>query len=91
MMLFFFRTKIPMKVDITDSVIQSADDLIDLGLTDCDRTLLQQAIIKWIEQFIDELPDNIEWYKYNDRTLAEYIKEAEYRTEQLASELSIAS
>lgn len=77
----FFRRKMPMKVDITDSVIQSADDLIGLGLTDCDRILLEQAIIKWIEQFIDDLPLNIEYHFQSDRTLAECIKEAEYQTE----------
>jgi len=71
----------PMKVDIKDSVIQSADDLIGLGLTDCDRTFLQQAIIKWIEQFIDDLPLNIEYHFQNDRTFEKYVKQAEYQTE----------
>ncbi|MBL1208283.1 hypothetical protein [Geminocystis sp. GBBB08] len=80
-----------MKVDIADSVKKSADDLIGLGLTDCDRTLLEKVISQWIEEFIDELPDNIEWYKQHDRRLGELIFQAEYRTEQLAYQLPIAS
>ena len=70
-----------MKVDITDAVMQSADDLIGLGLTDCDRILLEQAIIKWIEQFIDDLPLNIEYHFQSDRTFEKYVKQAEYQTE----------
>ena len=81
-----------MKVDITESVKQSADDLIGLGLTDSDRSLLEKVISQWIEEFIDELPDNIEWYKQHDYRLQELISQAEYRTEQLAYEqLPIAS
>lgn len=81
-----------MKIDIADSVKKSADDLIELSLTDSDRTLLEKVISQWIEEFIDELPDNIEWYKQNDARLAKLIFEAEYETEQLAYEqLPIAS
>jgi len=87
-----------MKVDIADSVKKSADDLIGLGLTDSDRTLLEKVISQWIEEFIDELPDNIEWYKQHDHEVAlrdhrlqKLIFEAEYQTEQLAYQLPIAS
>lgn len=80
-----------MKVDIADSVKKSADDLIGLGLTDLDRCLLEKVISQWIEEFINELPDNIEWYKQHDGRLQELIFQAEYRTEQLAAELPLAS
>jgi mRNA-degrading endonuclease RelE of RelBE toxin-antitoxin system len=80
-----------MKVDIADSVKKSADDLIGLGLTDSERSLLEKAIQKWIEEFIDELPDNIEWYKQHNDRLKKFIFKAELRTEQLANELPIAS
>lgn len=80
-----------MKVDIADSVKKSADDLIGLGLTDSDHTLLEKVISQWIEEFIDELPDNIEWYKQHDSRLQKLIFQAEYQTEQLANELPIAS
>jgi hypothetical protein len=76
-----------MKVDIADSVKKSADDLIGLGLTDSEASLLEKAIQKWIEEFIDELPDNIEWYKQHNDRLKKLIFQAELRTEQLADEL----
>lgn len=86
-----FRRKKPMKVDIADSVEKSADDLIRLGLTDSDRSLLEKAIQKWIEEFIDELPDNIEWYQQHNNRLGKLIFQAELRTEQLAVEEPVAS
>lgn len=80
-----------MKVDIADSVKKSADDLIGLGLTDSDCTLLEKVISQWIEEFIDELPDNIEWYKQHNYRLKELIFQAELETERLAYQLPLAS
>lgn len=78
-----------MKLEIAESVKKSADDLIELGLTDSDPSLLEKVIQTWIEEFIDDLPDNIEYYRQYDNRLQKLIFEAEYQTEQLA--LPVAS
>lgn len=71
------------KLDISDSVKESADNLIGLCITDCDSELLELAIAKWLEQFVEDLPTDIDHFYQNNSTLSKLIFEAERQSEHL--------
>ena len=56
-----------MKIDVKLAIEQSAENLIDEGLIeDCPQYLIENAIYKWLENFIDDLPNDIEHFYHND-------------------------
>lgn len=70
-------------INIVDAVSESADNLIGLGLVDCDKDLLYLAIAKWLEQFIEDLPTDIDHFYQHDSTLSKLIFEAEIESDNL--------
>lgn len=74
-----------MNIDIKQAISQSAEDLIDLGIVEdyCHVNLLENAITKWLEKLIDELPDNIEWFYQNYSDLQRFIEGAEGESAKL--------
>ena len=71
------------KLDISESVQESADNLLGLNLTNCDSELLELAIAKWLEQFIENLPVDIDHFYHKDSSLNELIFEAERQSDNL--------
>ena len=71
------------KLDISESISESADNLLGLNLTNCDSELLELAIAKWLEEFIENLPTDIDHFYQHDSTLSKLIFEAEIESDNL--------
>lgn len=72
-----------MKLDISESVSQSADNLLGLNLVECQQDLLEIAIVKWLEQFIENLPTDIDHFYHHDSSLSKLILSAESQSDNL--------
>ena len=71
------------KLDISESISESADNLLGLNLTNCDSELLELAIAKWLEQFIEDLPTDIDHFYQHDSNLGKLIFDAECQSNNL--------
>ncbi len=73
------------KLDIEQAVKQSAESLIDEGFVEdyCHLDLLEKATQKWLENLIDELPDNIDWFYRNFSDFQKLCEKAELESAKL--------
>jgi len=63
-----------MKINVKSAIEESADNLIGLGLVEeIPQYLLENAIHKWLEDFVDDLSHDIEWFYHNDSKLKKRI------------------
>jgi len=65
-----------MKIDVKSAIEESADNLIGLGFLDDytdNQLIVERAIYHWLENLIDDLAQNIDWYYRNDSKLEKLI------------------
>jgi hypothetical protein len=71
---------------IETAIKEAADNLLD-DLVECDRNLLELAIALWLEEYIENLPLDIEHHLHKSAKLQKLIFQAQLQSDYLLSEV----
>jgi hypothetical protein len=72
--------------ETVEKAIKSAGDNLLDDLVECDRNLLELAILIWLEEYIENLPMDIEFILHKSARLQKLIFQAQLQTDLFSNQ-----